>query len=170
MAVNAALGFDALCCRVFIHGGEQRRNGFGRAIGVFGEAREGLTHSVLQGIQGEVSIGVLILAAAEAAVDAASGIHEKGGPGEVEVKVEQPEVDPAHVGDPNQHEAVGEVCDLFVKTNNLLVEAFAGLSTLSAEDDEQRFLRLPCRNASRFPVGVPPGLRFLPRGMNCRPG
>jgi hypothetical protein len=67
-------------------------------------------------------------------------IHEKRGPGQIEIKIEDVQVRAARIGDAQQHKLLGEGGDLFVQTNNLLVKPFAVGSAFSPKDGKNRLV------------------------------
>src|SRR5207244_2229717 len=76
--------------------------------------------------------------AAESTVHMAIGVYEEPGPGEVIIEVKDIQIDAARIGDADEDKPLLHAGDLFVETNNLLVEAFAVLSPFTSKHDEER--------------------------------
>ncbi len=105
---------------------------------------QGRSERLAESFDGDILHGVLtVRAGTETTVNGLVRVHEEGREGQVEVELEQRQVHAVALDDPHTHETVHQVLDLGVMTNNLLVQAFAGLSRNAAEDDEQGLARLP---------------------------
>ena len=105
---------------------------------------ERAVHRVAESLHREARIGARGVAAAVAAVDRLVRIEEEGIPGQVEVELEAAQVDAGDLHQPDADESVGDVGDILVETNNLLVEIGAVASGLAAEDEEDRLAGSLC--------------------------
>src|SRR6185295_19453577 len=124
---------------------------------------EGLLHGIAEADEGDGRLAVLLLPHAVAGVDVALGIHEESGPGLVPVELEEVDVHVEHRRDPQAHKVRADCADLRVSLSDILIEAPAVPSRLSAEDDEERLAGLAGLLERLRRVAVPAGV--LPLGL-----
>ena len=91
-------------------------------------------------------------------VDGTVRVHEKGGEGQVIIKLEKRQVDPIPLYYADAHKVLQQRLQFFVcRTRNLRVEALAGVSWYSAENDQQRPSVFFRHLESLFHVIIDPG-------------
>jgi hypothetical protein len=123
-----------------------------------------------------VCFSIAGIPASIAAVYLPFGVCKERSPSQVIIKVELIQIHAAHVGDAHEHELVGEMGNLLVETNNLLVESFAVRSPLASEDQKDWLVRFAPRRDTFLIIGNPTGRSRLvlltvgreSRGSNCQ--
>jgi len=96
---------------------------------------------VTQSLGGETSIGAGGVATAKSAVDRLIRVQKEAVPREIVVEFEAAQVDALDLDQTDPDELVGDVGDVLVETNNLLVDGRAVASGLAPEDEEDRLAR-----------------------------
>jgi hypothetical protein len=115
---------------------------------------QGIFHGKAQTRQRVPCVGTLGITAAVAPVNETVGVHEKRGPGQIMIKIENVQVESGDLQKPYPHERVRHSGDL-VQTNNLLVPLMAIPSGIAAEDEKDWLAGLSSDRFGPVQIDVP---------------